>query len=720
MEDKDDGTTILISAFIVMIFLFGVYLAVMFILNDFSVILITIAYKWVSLIPNFALNFLFIDYQLEKIITLYNQSIYRASDSQTISRISAFITIFQWPIFYLLYRSFKKYRLKTLPFTFVDTKDETNAISRKLNRLIVSVVTLGFVKPSNDSKAKDIQIKGVDDLVRVKQARYPVVKLPYNYQKAHLHDDFDQRWGKFSMEEGPIRWCIKRGLVSFGQDKLGFSDFESTGLRVDDDIKQLSRFSNKLDINLNKLSFELKKQLGSPYTGIDSLCNEYIALTVMFLLYSKGIENKKNALEYKNFIANSCQILNVGNNKKEEVWAFNFNRSKGLKKLKKLLDGSDSKLINSCRTDYQFILSCYHYARLKHGDITPPDFQWLMYFNREAYLLLHCYNGNPSSYNNSPYIEVCAPLNSWSLLYAAVEKDDEKAASNKLGTIDTYFNWQNVFSLTCLKVINGKYKSSNIDPFSLSRKIDIAIKKSLLANNIDSTAQDIMEKDKIISSVKLSKKDHITIRELSPDLPRSYLNHQLMILYINAFDHLIKDSSSMLKEFIRNLSWVYNLNSGLYLQMITMMYLMQESGLSAHMVLKNIVNGPAATTKLTSQLINRVKNTYLQLPLENFNFVTENDEHSDDESYFNNPLYIPLESAVLDFTLYAQSIEDSQYSSEQLLNLISSDWYAIRQSIKSILFYMTNTESWLLDKYSLDQEQMLGSPSIKVEYFKIT
>ena len=725
MENRDDdSSTLLLSILILIVFLIAVAFGIRYTFNEFSVSLIRIAHAWLEWLPSQARGILFTSYQQELIYKLHSQSIYRAIPSATFSRVSAFITMFQWPIFLFILRRFYKYRLRTLPYTFHEHNDQTKSFPRLMKRFVIRLLTFNLIRPKAEAKSTDIQINDLTDLMRAKQDKYPQVKLAYEYQSAHLENDFDQRWGRFSMEEGPIRWCIKRGLVSFGGERLGFTEFQAAGLRVEDDINALSKYAGKLDININKLASSLKEQLGKPFNGPDSLCDEYVALAVLFLLYSKGIEHKNEALRYKSMLATSCQIDNVGHKRKKEEWRFSYNRKVGLKRLKALLVEANSKLIDACRTDYQFILSCYHFARTKNGDITPPDIQWLMYFNRELYLLLHCYNGSPKAFNNSPYIEVCAPFNSWALLWAAVEKDESNAASNKYGAINSHYNWQNLFAMVCLKVINGKHrdKSGQLNLF-VSKNVSADLEKALSSkrgNNIDDTTLTLIEKSKSIAKLKLSKKDYIAIRDTLPNFPRSYLSHQMMILYIECFDILSAEDPHSVRQFIRELSWLSRVDNALYLQMVTMYFLMSESELSAKNILKWIIAGVDATTELTTKTVTKLNHTYVQVPFEGLVFETYDHEDEDEtDIYHGDPNYAPLESGFLDLILYAQTLTESSYSSEQLLNLASSDWYSVRQSIKSILFFMTNTERWLLEKYHLDQESMLGSPSVEIEYINI-
>lgn len=686
MENKDSHIDVIFGLAMMAVVVFLIIYAGEQSLKNISVVMINYAYSAIQ--QSNILNSLIFPNQREAIISLYSSSRYVADPSLTFERISASLSLVQIPVAIFLFWRFRRYKRHTLPASYNYT------------------------------------IEGHHELFELKKDIQPSMYTGYLFGKAMETDLFAQAWGRYSMEYGVIRWSIYHELILHEGETLKFDAFAKQGLVVPDNLTQLSRYKERLDINLDKLAQKLEEQMGERYQGIDALKDYEIAIANLFLLFSQGVKGKPSALAYKRMLALSFKVTKPETGK--EKITFKFNRKKGLKKLADLLKKADSPLINNSHYVKTFILSCYHHARSKNGDITPPDVLWLQAIDRPLYLLIHAYSGSPDRTINSPYIECVAPMSNWLTQFQAVKKSFENSATNSVGFIQPQHSWQTVFIKQLLSVKTNKlHNELIIDPSCIKSAFGVNLQKKLYSvltnsNDIRVALEDI----KGLKSLKLSVKEQRKVTEHCQSVTVISIKQQMFILALSVYD-LLKDSidnrsdisyARALEQFLCEIAWICHFDQVLYVQIASIIKLVAGKQCSCLKALQLLKDGKVTGfSEITHDHLSEIRDMSLDLTMPSDEGFKPDEvrilwrEHS--KSFMDSKLDgFMLANGLVEVMSHFDSIKPSPFTSHELLKMASTPSLAIKQSIKSIIYYLTDTEKWLKPQYEITLEKLIGTP----------
>lgn len=690
MEKDNDALQVFGSVIVFIILCFIGYILISKQFKNESMVLIQWVYNLLLSKP--ILTWTLFDQQIEYIVRVYTSSKIYLDDGMTMSRINASLQLFQVPIVFLFLFFCKRYFLLTKPATFKYT------------------------------------IKGVEGLVNIKKEIYPQVEIGYDFAKKGMKSLYLQSWGRFSMEYGPIRWAIRKNLIYSEGKPVAFNDFKKQAEQLfgsntqinflNDDFDEMSLYAGKLDLDLELLFNELKLQMGRKFKSIDDLPDIYIALSVLFLLFAKGKAGKKKAIAYKYKLARAVKYSKIETDREKLV--IDFDRKLGLTQLETLLKETNSKLIEHSKYEMLFVLSCYSVAQTNNGDITPPDIQWLMPFDREMYLLLHCYSGSPDITNNSPYIEVLAPMQAWLLQYSAVKEDNENPALNKMGFIESSVGWVNLYQSS---LINFTQTFDKRKPYFFKEKNRIKLVKSSFTD----IENFVIDSKKFSKSIRPSDQNRIV--KILGDLKVNNIDDQLLILSIQVISHVLnetikEDRNKLADYFLDNISWIYNLNSALFFQIFTLVNLSVDSGILPIDVIRNLKKGVDATTDARfNSLVNLYVDSFIKIESIAAFKLQKPEFHSNDSKFdkedfialrMQNPSdFVPVSVVMVNILQYLERTKASKFTSNQLIQLSDIPYIAIRQSLKSFLLHMTLTEKWLKPKYLVTEAKFIGTPELK-------
>lgn len=555
------------------------------------------------------------------------------------------------------------------------------------------------------------KIESLETLVHIKENEFPTVKAGFQIGTAITKNQELARFGKHAQEYGPIRWAIFNGILTLNGNICYFKGHLPDEMKtlqnthmLNDDIDELLQLKGKFDYNGNRLHSVLKNQLGKPFKHYTQLPDHQIALCNMFLTYSKGKKGKKAAQSLRDKYAKSFSIQKVGT-AKEKVF-FQFARKSEVSMLTKLINERPDKLITSASFDRLFVLSCYAKAKLDGADITPAEFTWVKSIDRELYLLLNSYTGDPSRLKNNGFVEIYAAMTQWLNLFELVSIDRRNNTTNASGFFEPQNNSQSLILKQILKekifvqdgsvnLSSGLNKQEEKDIHSI---IDAFLDKK---KSVD--VRDSIEKNKrfsrIPTRVKLNNKDEISMIK---KYNFSDFSEMCMSIFFMRLENSIKNTAnesvslSTVNAFCKNYSWLQYTDYRLYARCVTLLMLMQATKLSFNQICRSDAKSPESIR--VSQAVNESLSKYKLMDAKIVPLNSKNE---------NSNL---LDGWAL-VTLYKISCANSHYSTPQLNALISDSSHAIRKSMLAFRYYMSSFEQWLRPEYVVPLERLLGDMS---------
>ncbi|MEL0638796.1 hypothetical protein V6259_18860 [Marinomonas sp. TI.3.20] len=575
---------------------------------------------------------------------IYEKSKYGISGDSAIHKISVCL-MFYYPIpLFLFWRRMRYYFIKTKPYSF----------RYKINK--------------------------INEIIKIKSQDYPAIIAGYKYGALMAKNPKEQAFGSMSMEHGPIRFCILNKILSYNGKILTFDKTEdSKYVTVEDDIQELGGFSGKLDININKLTEIFQKQLGQPIVQLSDLTDVQVALCNLFLNYAKGHENKSKAQAYSRFLARSCVIENLGT--KKEVKKFNFNRKKEENDLKQHLLKANKKLINYCKFDKIFVLTCYYMAKANGADLSPPEFLWSKVFERDLYLLLNTYTGSPDVYKNNAYIECISPLSLWLDLFIINKLDTRLNLSNEDGTFDYNEKWKTLLLQKVSSDKNPWHKKTNQILQNLANE----------DNPLESFKKNRRFK-KLKSEFKLDRADS----SLISDYTIQSSDDLILSLSIQRFIKSEKNVEDWLSE---NVSWVIIFDRLLFSRIATAVYVMDKFKDKCDSLVDVLLTKQLSKIE-RNKVTSKLKNVYINI----FDDFTV--EVIESEEFIENSTR--LSDGWVEILIYLKRQIENEFTSIELNDFSKSTFYSVNQSVKSVLYYMTTFEKWLKPQYKVDENTLIG------------
>lgn len=532
------------------------------------------------------------------------------------------------------------------------------------------------------------KITSFDKLVQFKAEEFPQVLAGYLYGKEMVKNPELQKFGTYSAEYGPIRYLISIGVISYMGRTLYFKEkpVEDGEIEVSDDPKELSGYAKQLDINVNMLYQSLQESLGKRISSTDDLTDAQVALSRAFLIFASGAKNKKKAQKNMKRLAKAFTVKNPDGAKEKKKLL--INRKDELKGLNDLLKKVDDKLIFNSEYQMEFLLSCYAYAKLNGADVSAPDFLWLKALERQTYLLLHAYSGDPDVLKNNSYIEVIAPMNRWLDLYRIFSLDEAENKSNKNQTFELKEDWA---KLLChqLNAINTVKEFTKTADFLKEEVSKVDDKQTLKA--------DFGSIKPVGKFLKKTKLDCI----IDDRLKYRTSKEMLMSLLITMLDqtHSSRIEKDQCLNYIRSFSWLIPIDKGLFNQICFICILKANT--------ENLVNklcrkaSGAQAQKESSTLAKNIVGYDLDMSGKEIEFINVDDSTT-------HTKFVPVSELYVIGSLFLEFQTSSTYSTAEYKSLSQASFNSIDQAVITILYYMTNFEIWLSPKHKVELHEFLG------------
>ncbi|MFT2111935.1 hypothetical protein [Marinomonas sp. 2405UD68-3] len=655
-QSEENQTSIIWGTILIFVALFLIYFGANTYLKYPAYRFMVATHGLISYVPMLA-SYLPEQYTLD-ILREFNNARYVVPEARAIRHINVSMPFYLPLLIIFLFFMIKRYARQTLPYTY------------------------------------RYKISTINNLVKIKEKEFPEIAAGYLYGSEMVSNPDLQRFGTFSQEYGPIRYLIKIGAVSLDSKTLFFKDFpHKNGLQVVDDIYALEQYAGRLDININILHNELISSLGKKINDINDLSDIQIALSKAFLMFSMGIGNKTKSQNYLRDLSRKCIFKKIETAK--EVKEFKIDRKKELADLKKLLIKIDNKTIFNSKYQKEFVLSCYAHAKSTGADISPPEFNWVKAFERETYLLLHTFSGDPSTIKNNSYIEVIAPLSRWLDLYKISVFDKSNNYTTQRGDFSNVV-WEHLL----LKQIQALSSTSSFSDSAIVKRVN-DIRTSSSKKNKQFDFSFVLGNDKIVKKLLRGK---LSIA-MDQTLRFNNMADYILTSFITKLDEVYvgKIETENAQNILKGLQWVEDINYELYCKMAYVCIIKQTNDITLKQVI-NSKNDHDLKRSMTSKISDELSSIIIQ---KNGDDIVINKEMGVFDS--NGISFSELQLHIYSFIEFQNR---NSYSSKEYKNLAKMSFSSIDQATKSILYYMTNFENWLKPEYHISLEEFLGGQKV--------